>query len=307
MKESCGFLRVEYLFMLIVALFWAIPHPLGRIILKKIHPFQLASVNLIIGLGALLIYLVFSRKLGELFRLGPKDTVLSLLLGVFAFFFYQMFTFSALARIPASMNAILVSTNVILIAVLAVIFLGEKVSFFRAFGIASAAAGVFIITTAKNPAIGGNIEFLGPVFSILAALCFAIYAVMGKRVLSRNDPLIVSTLALFSGMVLITIFTLATVGGEGLAGAGRTVWGILVPLSVAYIGVAYPLWFFSLKRLPASHISVYIYMTPVFAVILSLVILKESLSSNFWIGSFLVLVGIVSSNISSPRLKNRPS
>ncbi len=158
-----------------------------------------------------------------------------------------------------------------------------------------------IITAAGGLGVSGELDPTGAGFSLLAALCFALYAVLGKKVLSRNAPLIVTTLSLFSGLILLSTLTASTVGMEGLLHASETTWRIMVPLGVAYIGIAYPLWYTSLKRLPATHISVYIYMTPVFAVVLSLIILKEKLFLNFWLGGFLVLSGIVVSNLSASR------
>ena len=44
---------------------------------------------------------------------------------------------------------------------------------------------------------------------------------------------------------------------------------------------------------PASHASIYTYLTPVFAVILSLIILHERFSWLFWVGGALISGGII--------------
>jgi drug/metabolite transporter (DMT)-like permease len=75
----------------------------------------------------------------------------------------------------------------------------------------------------------------------------------------------------------------------------------MVFLGLTMIGVAYPLWFVCLKRFPASQISIYIYLTPVFAVILSLIILREKFAWLFWIGGALILGGIIITNTFSSR------
>ena len=58
-----------YLVMLVTTLFWALGHPLGRIILRSVHPFQLGSVNLVVGFLALLAYLLTFKKIYFCFRL----------------------------------------------------------------------------------------------------------------------------------------------------------------------------------------------------------------------------------------------
>ena len=90
-----------------------------------------------------------------------------------------------------------------------------------------------------------------------------------------------------------------TVGMEGLVRAGAVTWLLMLLLGIGMIGISYPIWFFCLKRLPASQISIYIYMTPMFAVILSLIILQERFSWLFWLGGALILGGIVTVNVFS--------
>ena len=172
MKEDFRF-RLVYLPMLLATLFWAAGHPLGRIILQKVHPFQLGSVTLSVGFISVLAYLALTGKAPLLFRLSARDTVTSLALGAVGFAVYQVLTFSALSRIPASMNAILVSTNVILIAVLSAVFLREKIGWLRAAGILLAFIGVMLVTLNRGFSIGASVDLVGCSLSLLAALSFA--------------------------------------------------------------------------------------------------------------------------------------
>jgi drug/metabolite transporter (DMT)-like permease len=185
-----------------------------------------------------------------------------------------------------------VSTNVVLIAILSALFLKEKVSWMRALGILVAFAGAMLVTFNRGFSLDGRIDLLGCAFSLLAALCFAVYTVLGKRLVDRNDPLLVTTLALFAGAVILAVVTAATVGFGSLARAGTQAWWLMVLLGVSMIGFAYPAWFETLKRLPASRASVFVYFTPVFAVILSLLILDERFSWLFYVGAALVLAGV---------------
>jgi len=282
--------------MLISSFFWAIGHPLGRIILEKIHPFQLGSITLSTGFISLLIFLAISGRLKKIKKIPPRDIGIALGIGVFGFFFYQMLTFNALSRIPASMNAVLVSTNVVFIAILAAIFLKEKITPLRYVGIAIAFGGTVLVTFNQGFSLGGNIDLIGCLFSIIAALSFATYSILGKRVVTSNDPLLITGLALFSGAVFLVSLTAITVGFSEVLVMTWPIFGLAAFLGVTMIGVAYPIWFICLSKLNASHISVYTYLTPVFAVILSLFILRESFSWIFWVGGALILGGIFITN-----------
>ena len=304
-------IRIEYFLMLIVSFFWAIGHPLGRIIVQSVHPFQLGTVTLSTGFIGLLIFLIASGRIRKIMKLSFRDALTSLGLGVFGFFLYQILTFSALARIPASMNAVLVSNSVVFIALLAALILKERIMPARIIGITLALCGVVLVTFNTGFSFGEGahrIDMLGCSFSLMAALSFALYSVIGKKVLISNDPLIVAVIALFSGAVMLTALTATTVGFSEIVFAGWSTFLLMVFLGLTMIGIAYPLWFTCLKRLPASHASIYIYLTPVFAVILSLIILYERFSWLFWVGGVFILGGIIITNKfasgkSSPRNK----
>ncbi|MGA2762896.1 MAG: DMT family transporter [Spirochaetia bacterium] len=285
-----------YLPLLVSCLFWALGHPVGRIILKTVHPFHLGAINLIVGFIVLLAYLAATGRLRLLGRFSTADLLSSLALGAVGFALYQVLTFSALSRIPASVNAVLVSTNIMLIALFSVIFLRERVTWARAVGIIGAFAGVALVTFNRGFALNGGLDLTGCGFSLLAAVSFAAYTILGKRLVERNDPLIVTSLALFSGAVLLTAFSAVTIGFAPLRSAGGDAWWLMILLGATMIGIAYPLWFDRLKRLPASRASAFIYLTPVLAVILSFLILGEHFSWPFYLGGGLVLGGVVISS-----------
>lgn len=299
MVKAKSNIRIEYFLMLIVSFFWAIGHPLGRIIVQSVHPFQLGTVTLVTGFLGLLIFLIVSGRIRGIVKLSLQDVLISLGLGVFGFFFYQILTFSALARIPASMNAVLISTNVVFLAILAALILKERIIPARIAGIILALLGVVLVTFNTGFSFGEGalgIDALGCSFSLMAAFSGALYSVIGKKILASNDPLIIVAIALFSGTVMLTILTSATVGFSEIITAGWSTFLIMVFLGLTMIGVAYPLWFVCLKKLSVMQVSIYIYLTPVFAVILSFIILHERFSWLFWVGGMLILGGIIITN-----------
>ncbi len=298
MADKKNMVRIEYFIMLVVTFFWAIGHPLGRIVTQKLHAFQLAAITLVAGFLTIFLYLLITKEAKKLFKVSLRDMFVSIGLGVLGFFIYQILTFSALSRIPASINAVLISNNVVFIAILSAIILKEKIRLLTVFGIVLAAIGVLLVTFNQGFSIdaSGKMDFVGISFSLMAALCSALYTVLGKKVLSSNDPLIITTLALFFGAVFQVILTFFTTGFTQVMLAGWKINLLAVITGVTMLGIAYPLWFVCLKKFPASQISIYMYLTPVFAVVLSLIILKERFSWLFWVGSIIILAAIVITN-----------
>jgi drug/metabolite transporter (DMT)-like permease len=290
-------LRIEHLFMLIFAFFAALGHPLGRIIVREMNPVLLGTMTLLIGLLVLVLYILCTGRMKSLLCLNKKDILLSAGIGVFGFFFFQMLTFSALSRIPASVNAFLINTSVIYISLLAAVFLKERIPATRKVAIVLALMGVVLVVFNRGFHFKQAVDLLGCLFSILGAIAFAIYSVVGKKLLQRNDPIVVVTLAVLSGSILLVIFAGFTIGYSSLVNVGGETWLLTVLLGVTLIGLAYPMWFLSLRRLPASHVSLYIYMAPLFAVFLSFLILHETFGWLFWVGGLLILGGIVLSGL----------
>lgn len=285
-------IQPEHFYMIIFALFGALGHPLGKIIVRTVHPFQFGTVTLITGFFTILIYLAITGHINLFFTLTLKDILLSLCLGVFGFFFFQILTFSALSRIPASMNAVIISTTVIFTILFASIILKEKISLLTITGILLAFSGVVFITFNRGFHNNYTVDLIGCSFSLLAAIFNALYLVLGKNILSRNDPLIVTSIAVFSGSILLTLLTFCTVGFYNFSFLEINTWILMIVTGITLIGISYPILFICLKRMPASWISIYIYLVPVFAIILSLLILKESFSWIFWLGVVLILSGI---------------
>jgi drug/metabolite transporter (DMT)-like permease len=225
---------------------------------------------------------------------------------VFGFFFYQYCTFLALSRIPASMNAVLVSSNVILIVLLSAIFLKERVRPLAILGVFLSLAGVVIVTFNRGFRLGERWDLTGCALSLAAAAAFAFYTVAGKKLLSRNDPLHVATLALFGGAALLLLLCGATIGFQQLQAFSSRTWGLVFLLGVTSIGLAYPFYFSSLKRLPASAVAVFLNLIPVVSVILSLLVLGERFAWPFWLGGVLVLGGVAASNLAGRTGRGKP-
>jgi len=293
--------------MLGFAFFGAVGHPLARIVVRDMHPLQLALVSLSTGFGFLLVFMAATSRLRTLPAMSVPDIGASAAIGGIGFFAFQILTFSALARIPASVNALLINTSVVYITVLAAVTLKERVPWARVVAIVVALTGVPLVTFNQGFRIDGGMDLVGCLFSMLGAVSFAAYSVFGKKLLKRNDPLAVTAVAVLSGTALMAVLVAVSTGYGAIFSAPPRAWLLALTIGITMNGLAYPLWFLSLRRLPASHISVYIYLTPVFAVALSYLILKETFGWLFWLGGALILAGIVLADLCARRRARAPA
>ena len=93
---------------------------------------------------------------------------------------------------------------------------------------------------------------------------------------------------LFCAAAVVGAYNLFTVKVEELVFDAKSVF-LLVFVGVFHTGFAYTLYFGSMKSLKAQSVAILSYIDPVFALILSSLILKEQMTVTGFIGAVMVL------------------
>ena len=146
-----------------------------------------------------------------------------------------------------------------------------------------------------------NFNFFGDGFVIFSAISLAFSSVLVKIYSKYESPVVLSGYQFVIGglvMVLIGLGFGGTISLDSLKGIG-----ILIYLSILS-AVAYALWGILLKHNPVSRITIFSFMTPVFGVILSKLMLTESSTVSLFnvIGALvLICIGIITTNYQKNR------
>lgn len=133
-------------------------------------------------------------------------------------------------------------------------------------------AGVILINLGGDSG-GEAFALLGDGFILLAALSYALSSALVKLYSKYEDPVVLSGWQfLFGGGIMI----LVSMGMGGklscVSGSGLLLFAYLAALSA----VAYSLWGVLLKYNPVSSVTIYGFMTPLFGVLLSGLLLGEN-------------------------------
>jgi drug/metabolite transporter (DMT)-like permease len=193
--------------------------------------------------------------------------------------------FSALRHADASLVALLLYSFPFMVALLAAAFLGERLDPARIAALVLASAGLAMTIG------GGKGEPLGIVLGLGAALVYAVYIVVGSRVLRDADPIAASSL-----------ICAAAAASYGLIAAGRTLagaapawpatvagWVAVIALAVISTVLAIATFFAGLRRLGATLTSVVSTLEPVVSVALAAAVLAERLSPLQACGAAIVI------------------
>ena len=134
---------------------------------------------------------------------------------------------------------------------------------------------------------GGSSDTLGILFGLGAACFYATVIILNKYI--KNVSGIHRTLLQFIAAVIVLIPYVAMTSGVNLGTMNGTGWLCLLIVGVIHTGVCYCLYFSSLKDLTGQQAAILSYMDPLVAVIISVVVLGESMTISQLVGGILIL------------------
>ena len=150
-------------------------------------------------------------------------------------------------------------------------------------------AGLVIITFAAEQ--GGEVEgrndLVGILFGLGAAVFYATVILLNKFI-KGVEGLHRTMLQFLAAIVTLTPYVALT-SGVTLGGMDATGWACLLIVGLVHTGLAYVLYFPSIKELPGQKAAILSYIDPLVAVIVSVLILREPMNAWQWIGGAMIL------------------
>jgi len=192
---------------------------------------------------------------------------------------------SSVRFIPASLAALLLYAYPVIVTVIAVLTKQEKFSIFKLAGLLLSTFGLVLVL---GLALQG-INSFGVILALGAAFVYAIYILIGNKVLETTTPLISST--------IISTSAAFTYGIIGLPIGGATwnlSWGTWMGIAgiVFFATIVAMLTFFQgIKRIGATSASIISTMEPVMTVILAVMLFNEHLTLLQAVGGIFVVMG----------------
>jgi len=192
-------------------------------------------------------------------------------------------------------SSIIIALGPVYILVLAVLMRLERWTWAKACGTLVAFAGVTLLAvqgglSTHSPTLKGD------AITMCGSVGFALYAVLGKRVAGRYDALTTTAYTTFAGALFILPVAWFAGRGIGPAANWRAIpwesWAAMAYMAVLGSAVAYILYYWLLRYLPASQVSAFTYFLPVTAMILGIIWLGEPARPLQFAGGALVLAGV---------------
>ena len=225
-------------------------------------------------------------------RIPRADWLRFLIAGVIGMAGYNWFVNAGFQLVPAGIGTLITTVEPLMIAMLAAVLLGEKLTRFVLLGVVIAVAGSVVLfwpdlTSATPSAISGR----GLVYLVLCCLGWAVYTIVTKPLLARHDSFTVTAVTM-----LIAAPIMIGAASEPLPALAAKL-DLRQWLEVGYLvfvaGIAGTmLWNYGTKHLTSSAAGTFLYLIPVVGVAAGALVLGEPVTFYVVAGGLLILAGV---------------
>lgn len=167
--------------------------------------------------------------------------------------------------------------------------LKEKLTVKKVICVVVALIGMVFVSGVLQTGIPALSEAKGILYGLGAACFYASVVLMNKKITEINayDKTIMQ---LGMGAIVLSPYVMLTQDfGTATTSMTPALWALLLFVGLVHTGVAYALYFDSMKELKAQTLAIFSYIDPIVAIILSALLLKENMGLYGVIGAVLVL------------------
>lgn len=276
------------LFLILASSIWGGMYVVVKVLVAVIPPVELVWMRYLIALVALVFIGMVTK---QNWRIKRKHLGIIIAIAIVGYVISIITQETGTMLSSAQMGAIITSTTPAFMVLFASIILKERLTFKKAISVSLATIGVITIVGIDDIDMSSA---LGGVSLIIAALTWALMSVLIKRLPNDYSQIIITTYATLIAVIVLTPFVLPKLPQLDINDLmNPTIWGGLLYLGVISTSIAFLLWNRGLQMLNASSGGVFFFFQPVIGSLLGWLILDETISITFWIGSFLIILGVL--------------
>ena len=272
---------------------WASSFIALKAAMEDLGPFTVIFLRMLI---AFLCFVYFIKSFLK-YDFSKKDIKYIFLLALFEPCLYFIFESKSLQYTTASQAGMITSLMPIITAMAAGYFLKEIISKQIIFGSFIAMSGAIWLSLQGTSSIDAPNPLLGNFLELLAMICGAGYTITARYLSDKYSALFITAIQVFIGAIFFTplfLYEYFTID------MNITIKSFLW---IAYLGIVvtlagYGLYNYALTKIEASKAAMFVYLIPVFTLILAYFILNEKLSIFEFIACFVILFGVFISEFS---------
>ncbi|MGD2162706.1 MAG: DMT family transporter, partial [Anaerolineales bacterium] len=261
-----------------------------KIALQQVEPLVLIPIRF--GFGLILLWPLLVLR-GQAFQPNRAELVQTAILGGLAILLNQWLQAGAMLRAGATTASWLSALAPAFMALLAWIFLRERIVSWQWFGILLALGGALLVSEADPASTFLQGSWVAPSLLILSALAWAVFSIFGKAEALRTSPLRAAVMSMSWALVFSLVLNLFLRSSWNVLEWGGESWAALLFLGIACTGLAYALYFYALAGAQSALVAALQYLEPLITILLAYIFLQEVLRPVGLVGGLLIVLGIV--------------
>jgi len=301
--------------LLLMALIWGTNYSVVKSAFREIDPQAFNAVRMTIASSLFLAVIVTlqlrpvrpNATLASIFqtpvRMTRRDWLELVALGIVGHFLYQYCFIGGLARTSVANSSLMLAATPVVIALLSVLFGQERVGLRHWAGAALSMIGIYIVI-GDGITIGETLT--GDLLMGAAVICWGVYTLGARRLISRHSPVGVTGLSMAIGTVLYVPVMWSNLRAVRWWELSAGTWASIVYSSLFALCVAYTIWYVGVRQIGSARTSVYSNVIPVVAMATAVIFLREPLSPSKLVGASAVLIGVALTRVAPARQPAEP-
>ena len=246
----------------------------------------IAMIRGVFGALFIVLFLLILRKRPSAFAI--RKNLLYLFLSGFAIGINWILLFESYSYTTIAAATLCYYMAPVFVIIASFLFFRTKISLKKGICVLCAVFGMILISGILEGNGGGKNQLIGVLLALGAAVFYATVTMLNKKLsdISSYDRTIVQLF--FAGITLVPYVFIVERDFLNVS-SGKT-WLSLLVIVILHTGLAYLLFFSSLKELSADTVAVFSYLDPIVAMIMSLIVLKEEMSTPSVIGAVIIII-----------------
>lgn len=245
---------------------------------------------------ALLRYIVASFCMGAAYywlpnrnRIKPLDQCLLMALGVMGIGLYNIGLNYVELTITSGTASFIISQVPIVTAVLALLFLGERLTWIRMLGFAVSISGIALMTLSQRGGLSLHWSS-GLMYMMMVVLASSFYGILQKPFLKKYHAIETTTYIIWGGTLFLCFYFPAL--QHDLTHASLKATLLVIYLGVFPAAIGYLAWSYVLSTMSASRAASFLYFIPFVTLLIGWLWLGEVPAMMSLIGGTIALGGV---------------
>ncbi len=291
MASSARLSLANYLILFLPPFFWSTNFIIGKALVGYVPPWTLNTGRFSVSAMILLPLLLYRGGWHSIRKQYIPILILMSLTGVTAF---NSILYTGLRHTSAINAALVNSTTPVTTACLAWVLIGERMHWQRVLGIVLSFCGVGWIVARGDLDVLFRLRFnAGDLMVFFATVLWGFYSVMAKNMMRALSPFVLTAVTTVIGALFLFPASFLELSTQH-ADLAR----IEVVLALAYLGVfpsfaAFLLWNRSILTFGPGRAALVYNTLPLYAVVLSIFLLGETLMPYHVVGGLGIVVGVM--------------